>query len=555
MPTAILPEIKLSKVGKDRKRDKKRAGLGWLAESGNSGSAIYAAGTQSAGRGVLGLLQRVLGQKLFLLLPKLLVAALVPSMAIGAYSVGRLVKRQAVMQATRHDDKPQVFATKEGAAAAAAADAELAKGGDSVGLLMREARDGKTDAQRAEEAAAAAKAQAEADAKATAAAAAADAKAQADAAAAAGAGPAAGNAGVADLIAAQTGQLGQNKSPLSGFKSKAAGDSGASGSGLTGWGFGEKMGIGGRLAVKGAPTGMSQGLVAAQPAPRMSSRAGRVNGKGRGLGFNQLNRATQLSASAVKSNVNETASQDATNAFQPPVGGDTALAGAPGGSNAASGGGTSSSGGGSGGGSDPQNPNATVDTSGLGMCDSVFPSGGFVSSPGGGCVCPPGQDSTGGSCSSVAHTNATPWQPLVNAAKALTMTVAALLAVATALGVMANMISLAPPAAAIVRMAAMWLCGIAALLSAIVLMLGISIGGYGGEAGPEGKLFVIMGGIMTAVAAVAWYNYESTDVNDWVDNAADYVTQAAPGTYTSVAATPIMVAGGGALAGGATAAQ
>ncbi len=517
MQTADIPNLKLAKVGKDR--EKKRGGAAWLSGSASRGGFSAALGGQGGGSGFLAFLENALGARFALLLPKLLVAMLISSLGAGALVVGKSVKSAAqkniVALAT---PKPFLPKAAAGPKYNSSEQTGVADGRGSVGMIS-ESYDGKTQAQRDADAAAAAKAQADA-------AAAAKAKADVDAKASV-APPEQANAlaGAPNIdpnalaAAAGAGAGGKGGKGFGAFSTSLGGAT--SGAGLSGnFGFAKPMasGLGG-----GNKIGNSTALPSMRASSsKTGSSLGRLKNPGRGLAKAQLGRAAQLSGAASRSSVPETMSQNASNAFHPPISGsDQAISGSGAGTGGAGTGassGPTQSGGGGGGGGGQGNPSlggGGAGTNTQDICDSIFPDGGFVNGSGGGCVCPPGQDSQGGNkCSSVHSDNATPWQGMVDMAKILIILATILLAAAALMALLADAQEAIFGTGTLTwRQLSIWLAGIAAVLAGIATLIGISILMQGGQAEAQGTILTICGGLLTASAAVvAFTGYNAADM-------------------------------------------
>lgn len=296
-----VPDLKLARVG--AKREKKRAGAGWLSGGRGAGSAFSGvAGGAGAGGGVFGT-----GMSLAKLLVVLLVSG---GLSAGAWQVGNMMANNSAPSAAT----PKVFADKGGSQKYDDLSGVI-KGGDrsipnSLGYVNN---DGLTDEQRAAkkaaEDAAAAKAAADAQAKADAEAkekALADAKAASatpDPTAAPASGPAAPKLGLGG-----NGRFGS----MSGFGGGGGLSGGAGLSGGINRGFAAMGGLDGNKAKAGSLSAFRSPMKAASTRASGPTR-GHSNSKG--FAKQQLDMANGLSRTAAATGKSETASSGAATPF------------------------------------------------------------------------------------------------------------------------------------------------------------------------------------------------------------------------------------------------
>jgi hypothetical protein len=503
-----VPEIKLSKVGKDRER--KKGGAGWLGQgAGNSGFAGAVGGSGEAGSAFLSFFENAFGRSLAALLPKLLIGGMVGCMGLGALAVGKAVKAAGQRNVAGASQKPKTFAAKEAKPEASAGIQKT----DAVqnGMMAFGSLDGKTQAERDAEAAAAKAAADKAAADQAKASAPPPEQPDAKAAPAGPMDPAAMAAAAAKGAGAEKDgkKEGEGKKGFGSFSSQLGGA--AHGASLSsGFGFGKSMDGAGRLGGS-----RSFGNMHATDS-RTSSQLARGVNPGSGRARRQLGLATQLSNAASRSGNAETMAQNAQNAFQAPVGGNEAITGGGAGTNGAGGGG-------SGGGS---NPSLSGDTGSYvpDDCGALFPDGGYVSTGSGGCACPPGMDGDGKKCSSVSSGNATPGQSILDIAKMLIIIASICLLLAMILGLMANALDSWFGIGEAVRAVAHALCAIAMVCAGIATLLGISLWAMGGSMEGQGQMYTILGGIMTAGAAIAYMGTSDTS-EDSTESANQAATQ------------------------------
>ncbi|MBI3551533.1 MAG: hypothetical protein HY077_03375 [Elusimicrobia bacterium] len=523
MPTTSeVPEIKLSKVGDDRKRRKGGGvalpGAGGTGSSGFSG-AVGGTVARAGARGAFTMLEGVFGKGMAALLPKILTVAMVSCLGYGAFAVG-----QALKAAQNHKPvaaKPKAFASKPAP--------EVRSDGGSADLMRTQ---GTQDSLRmvggglyGDASATQAAAQAATDAKAKSDAASATPPEQPNAPAApAGMDPAAMAAAAAKAAGGGDKDGKDAKKDAKGFGafSSQLGGGSSGGAGLTGFGIGQKMEGAGKLG------GLDRFAIA-RGETRATSPLGRVVNPGLGRARRQLGTAAQLSQAATRSRVNETASQNALNAFQSPMGGDSAITGGGAGTSGAGSGGASgaaSTNPGGGGGGGQSNPSLGGGGNGMDMCDAIFPDGGYINSSAGGCVCPPGQDSNGGSCAAVAHKNAAPWQGMSDIAKWLLLIAGALLMLAFIIGLLAKSSTVIPLIGGTWYALAKYMCYLAMILAGIATLIGISMAIMGGQAQTLGIVYTISGAITTFCAYKAADGFEPKSPTE-VSNSA--VTQSQDG--------------------------
>lgn len=510
MDTATIPEIKLAKVGKD-KEERKKGGAAWLGEGAGKGVFTGATGGAGSGSSVLSFLESVLGRQLAMLLPKLLVMAMIGVLGFGAVSVGRAVRAMGESKGKGAAPK-KAFATKaKDSDASVMVESQGRAPQDSLNNVVG-SLDGKTQAERDAEAAAAAAAAAKANA--------ADAAGKGGPADAAPAAAAAGPAGIDPAAMMAAG------SAAAGAAGKAEGTKKASFGGMNMGGTGSTGGTGG-LSATGLAHGIANNSSLGGNLRKFSSdgRTGRANaalarpgGFGRGAGFRQLANASNLSAAARNSATPETASTLATNAFQQGTnpgnvvtgaGDGTGGAGATGSSGANGGGG---SGGGGGGQQQPTYGGTGNSAPTPDMCDTIFPNGGFVGSAGGGCVCPPGQDSNGSTCTAVKAKNMTPGQPLEKAAQTLLKIAEVMLMISMIIATIYWALygaQVAPWVAALLRFLQginAYIAGIATMLAGVCTLMGASLIAMGGEAGKNGAQLTAVSAAVTGLGLAALYS-------------------------------------------------
>src|SRR5258708_878501 len=111
-----VPEIKLSKVGEDRKRKKGGVVLPGAGGTGSGGFSGAVGGTVARGgiRGLIGMVHSVMGPGMAALLPKILTVAMVSCLGYGAMAVGKAL-RAAEEQRKGAPKAAQAFAVKPAA--------------------------------------------------------------------------------------------------------------------------------------------------------------------------------------------------------------------------------------------------------------------------------------------------------------------------------------------------------------------------------------------------------------------------------------------------------